>query len=87
MDFKIVDILKGPESFTVTIELLDGSMERRGYAFPYGDGWEDKDEDGEFKFVKNIKSRVEDMERKKQIAISSFSDMDKLRGKPFKREK
>lgn len=80
MDFKIVEIKEGSESFTVTIEIIE-TMERRGYSFPIGQGWEDK-EKGEYKFMKNIKARLERIEKAK--AESIVSTLASLKGNVFK---
>ena len=86
MDFKIIERVYGTESFVVTIELLD-SLERRGYAFPIGEGWEDK-ENGELKFITNIKQRLSDLEKKtKALDSEKIKKVIDLKGKVFKDKK
>ena len=87
MDFKIIDIKKGTESFVVTIEIME-TMERRGYAFPIGSGWEEKINNGEFKWLSNIRDRLTELEeKKKNVKVKDYEEMEKLKGKTFKDKK
>lgn len=55
MEFEVIDIVKGEQSFTVTVELENKT--RQGFAFPYEDHWF-VEENGEPKWLNHIKSQL-----------------------------
>ena len=64
IEFEVIEIIKNEQSFVVNIETPD--RKRQGFAFPYGDGWEDPDEEGNPKFIQNISDRLEEAVEKKK---------------------
>lgn len=69
-DFEVFDIVDEQSRFLVTIEFLD-NRDRKQYGYPKGNGWENE-LNGEPKWLRNIKQRLEEMDER---ALEDLSGM------------
>jgi len=84
VEFEIIEVVpnKQEDGFSVEIETKDRKRQRFG--FPFGEGWENKETNGNERFVNEIARMLEERENKKQDLNFKFEE---FRGKKIKIEK
>ena len=75
MEFEIIKVEQQIHRLLVEIEIT-GTRERKHFGYPLGEGWENEI-DGEFKFVLDIKSKLE----KEKTASKQKLDFSKINKK------